>query len=161
MTFKVLHFRWNDCIVWVKVNVKKRVTSFWRRCWEYSWDYKLFILFVMQEEFYLRSTMRQGRRHRQHVWCFPQTAGLVTWPKISLAGVWRSRSQRQVSVFTFWFNGKVLSILLVNCAVLKLNNTIYLIRFKLNNNIYLIRFKLNNNIYLIMDTAADWELNTK
>ena len=40
--------------------------------------------------------------------------------------------------------------MLVNYAVLKLNNTIYLIRFKLNNNIYLIR-----------DTAGDWELNTK
>ena len=40
--------------------------------------------------------------------------------------------------------------MLVNYAVLKLNNTIDLTRFKLNNNIYLIR-----------NTAGDWELNTK
>ena len=92
------------------------------------------------------ATIKHIRDIKHHVWRFPQTH----MTKISLAGVSRSRSERQVSIFTFWFNGKVLSILLVNYAVLKLNNTIYLIRFKLNNNIYLIR-----------DTAGDWELNTK
>ena len=74
---------------------------------------------------------------KQHVSRFPQTAGLVTWPKIFLAGVWRSRSQPQVCVFTFWFNVKVLSILSVSYAVLKCHwdeKIVYLILIFVNYN---------------------------
>ena len=53
----------------------------------------LFVLYTMWRH------LRSIRDIKQHVWRFAQTAGLVTWPKISLAGVWRSRSQRKVTFF--------------------------------------------------------------
>ena len=66
MTSKMIQFCWNDCSDWAEVNVKgtaltsQRVLVVlktwkcweWRclqnevGCWEYFWDYKLFILFV-------------------------------------------------------------------------------------------------------------------
>ena len=70
MTFKMIQFCWNDCSDWAEVNVKEQLsplaslrrpedvkmltemlTLFTERGqrWEYSWDYKLFILFVSHE----------------------------------------------------------------------------------------------------------------
>ena len=71
MTCKTLQFCWNDCSVWAEVNVKEQLSpliefiSFWRRenaqigvvyrartVLRYSWDYKLFILFILHEELF-------------------------------------------------------------------------------------------------------------
>ena len=59
----------NDCSVWAELKLKEQLSPLSEfskdvkmltvalftervRCWEYSWDYKLFIYFVLHEEFF-------------------------------------------------------------------------------------------------------------